>query len=272
MTSLAPLLLLLALADADESAPTVGMPARVEQLILPGTELEVVPRETAREPLVLRIEDIYPHGNAFRYDFVYYGLEPGKYDLKRYLRRKDGSSTEGLPSIPVEVRPILPPGQILPHGAGAAATPRLSNYRYWAALAGAIWFAGLATILLAGRGGKKGLAALRKRAETPAERLKPLIDAAIAGRLREDQRPELERALIACWLDRRGLADLRPAEALATLKQDEEAGPILSRLEAWLHRPEGQMEPALKADLMALRGLSAATPAPRRDPEAQLAT
>ena len=25
----------------------------------------------------------YPHGSAFRYDFVYYGLEPGTYDLKR---------------------------------------------------------------------------------------------------------------------------------------------------------------------------------------------
>ena len=24
----------------------------------------------------------YPHGSAFRYDIVYYGLEPGRYDLK----------------------------------------------------------------------------------------------------------------------------------------------------------------------------------------------
>ena len=45
---------------------------------------------SARRPVVVRIADVYPHGSAFRYDLVYYGLEPGDYDLTEFLRRKDG--------------------------------------------------------------------------------------------------------------------------------------------------------------------------------------
>lgn len=272
MTTLASLLLLIALEKPAEAAPTVGMSARIEQIILPGGELEVIPREDSREPLVLRIERADPHGTAFRYNLVYYGLEPGRYDLARYLRRKDGSPAEGLPAIPVEVRGILPAGHIPPRGPEASATPRLGNYRYWVALAGAAWIAGLAAIALSGRRKQEGLAAQTAKAATPAERLRPLIDAALAGKLRDDQRPELERNLIACWLERRGLDQLRPAEALASLKQDEEAGPILARLESWLHRPGGEMDDALKADLAACRNRPASDWAPRRDPEAQLAT
>ena len=37
---------------------TVGMPAKIEQLVLPGTELEATPIEDRRSPLVLRIADV----------------------------------------------------------------------------------------------------------------------------------------------------------------------------------------------------------------------
>src|SRR5262245_49219942 len=70
---------------------TVGMSGRMDQVVLPGSELEVKPLEDRRTPVVLRIANVYPHGTAKRYDFVYYGLEPGSYDLRNFLRRKDGS-------------------------------------------------------------------------------------------------------------------------------------------------------------------------------------
>ncbi len=76
-------------AHADDAPPasksTVGMPARIEQRVLPGSELEVRPIDDRRAPIVLRILGVYPHGTAFRYDFVYYGLDPGTYDLKDLL-------------------------------------------------------------------------------------------------------------------------------------------------------------------------------------------
>ena len=60
------------------SKSTVGMPARIDQLVLPGTELEVRPIDDRLAPIVVRIVNTYPHGSAFRYDIVYYGLEPGR--------------------------------------------------------------------------------------------------------------------------------------------------------------------------------------------------
>ena len=56
---------------------TVGLPARAEQLVLAGTQLEPAPWDDAT-PVVVRIEAVYPHGTAFRYDLVYQGLEPGE--------------------------------------------------------------------------------------------------------------------------------------------------------------------------------------------------
>ena len=120
-------------AHAEDSPPasksTVGMPARIDQRVLEGTELEVRPIDDRRAPIVLRIVDVYPHGKAFRYDLVYYGLEPGTYDLKNLLRRKDGSPTDGLPPIPVLIEPLLPPGQLEPHPLSLAASPGLGGYR-----------------------------------------------------------------------------------------------------------------------------------------------
>ena len=106
--------------QADPPAPpkstsTVGMPAKIEQLVIPGPELEVKPLEDRRAPLVLRIAAAYPHGSAFRYDLVFYALEPGRYDLTNSLRRKDGSALGSLDPIPVQVDPVLPPGQVLPN-------------------------------------------------------------------------------------------------------------------------------------------------------------
>src|SRR6516162_7818337 len=69
-------------AEPSRSKSTVGMPAKIEQLVLPGPELEAKPIEDRRAPLVLRVVESYAHGSAFRYDIVYYGLEPGAYDLR----------------------------------------------------------------------------------------------------------------------------------------------------------------------------------------------
>src|SRR5262245_22427723 len=70
----------------DRRTSTVGMPARIDQIVLPGTELEVKPLEGRRAPVVLRIVSVAPHGTAFRYDLEYYGLEKGTFDLKNELR------------------------------------------------------------------------------------------------------------------------------------------------------------------------------------------
>src|SRR5436305_10487 len=73
----------------DRHVTRVGMRGHLDAVILPGPELEVRPLEDSQAPFVLRIVNVYPHGTAFRYDFVYYALEPRSYDVTDYLRPKD---------------------------------------------------------------------------------------------------------------------------------------------------------------------------------------
>ncbi|WP_435015410.1 hypothetical protein TA3x_002948 [Tundrisphaera sp. TA3] len=234
------------------AAPSVGMPARIDQIVLPGTELEARPIEDRRAKVVVRVVDVYPHGTAFRYNLLYYGLEPGDYDLRDALRRKDGGSTADLPPIPVKVVAILPPGQIEPHPLTPTPTAFPGLYRPLMFLAAAAWVAGLLAILLVGRK-RRRVEDDRPGAVAPslADRLRPLVESAMAGTLAEGQHAELERMLIDHWRRRLGLEALPPAAAIAAIRSDPTAGALLNRLEAWLHMPPGSAGPVDVAALLA---------------------
>jgi hypothetical protein len=241
-------------AQADPPPPrstsTVGMPAKIEQLVLPGSELEVKPLEDRRAPVVVRFTGVYPHGTAFRYDLVYYALEPGNYDLKNFLRRKDGAALGDVPAIPVTVDPVLPPGQIEPNALPLAHSPSVGGYRLLLAFAGSLWCAGLAAILLLGRQRKIDAAGQASRPATLADRLRPLVDAALAGKLSEGQHAELERLLIGYWRKRLKLDHVSPAEAITVMRQHDEAGVLLRNLEEWLHKPGASADAAEIAALL----------------------
>ncbi len=233
------------------STSTVGMPARIEQLVLPGTELEAKPIEDRRAPMVVRVVESYPHGSSFRYDIVYYGLEPGRYDLKDYLRRKDGSPMTGVPLIPVSVQPVLPPGQVEPHQLILGPAPTLGGYRLLIVAGGLLWFAVLAGLALAGRRRRRIAAEGGVRRLTLADRLRPLVESAMAARLDAGRRAELERLLVGYWQRRLGLEEQPPARVMAVLREHPDAGPLFRKLEDWLHRPAGSAGPVDVAALLA---------------------
>lgn len=230
----------------DQRATSVGLPARIDQLVLPGPELEAVPVD-AKAPIVLRVLASYPHGTAFRYDLAYYGLDPGSFDLKDYLRRKDGTHAE-IPSILVKVEPLLPAGQIVPNPLKLQPSPRLGGYRLLLIVASVLWTLGLLAILFLGRRKALTAGAGTKKAPTLADKLRPLVVKAMNGSLTSDERADLERTLLAFWRGRLNLGDQKPAETFALLRQDREAGPLLDQLEIWLHRPG----PAATVDVAAL--------------------
>ncbi len=255
-------------ADTPSEGPSVGRAAVIEQVVLPGSELEVKPRRDRDEPVVLRIVDVYPHGNSFRYDLEYYALDPGQYDLRDYLRRKDGTSTADLPPIPVSVQPLLPPGQVEPHALEIDEVPRLGGYRLLIAVCGFVWIAGLGLILLVGRRRHLRNLASRPRPLSMAERLRPLVEAASNGSLADGQRAELERLLIGYWSHRLGLDDQPPAQTYAILRDHAEAGPLVRHLEAWLHQPPGSREPVDVSSLLEpYRNLPVGEPVPTPETE-----
>lgn len=248
----------LAVQSPPAASPTVGMPAKIEQLVLPGTELETKPIEDRQAKLVVRITEVFPHVSAFRYNLVYYGLEPGEYDLKDYLRRKDGGLTADLPKIPVTIRAILPPGQIEPNELRPMPSGFWSSYRLWMGVGAVVWVLGLLAILFVGRGKKKvddgdGLPG----GPTLADRLKPLVERAMSGTLEPGQHAELERMLIGYWRKRLDLDSASPAQAIASIRGDARAGPLLLQLEAWLHRPDHDEEVDVAALLEPYRHLPA---------------
>lgn len=219
------------------SEPTVGMTARIAELVLPGSELVAAPLDD-RAPIVVRIVRTSPHGSAFRYDVEYQGLEAGEHDLARYLVRKDGSSTADLPPIPVRVGAVLAADRLRPNAPRAGDAPDVGGYRTLWIAGGLAWLAGFVLILRAGRRPVVAAPVPLARPRTLAERLRPLVERALAGELSQVERAELELSLYRYWSKRLGLEGGEPARILPALREHAEAGPLLVALEGWLHRPE----------------------------------
>lgn len=244
-------------AGQGTSSSSVGAPEWLRDLVLPGTELKAKATDV-KTPVVLRIAAVYPHGSEFRYDLVYYGLDPGEYDLREFLERRDGSSMEDLPAIPVLIESVLPPGQVLPHRPEAEEAPGVGGYTLLLWGAGALWVVGLVALLTVGRKRDGAAAAEQARPKTLDERLRPLVEQAMAGTLSGEDRAVLELALIAFWREKLELEKATVAESLATLKEHEEAGPLVRQLEEWLHDPTPDRDVDVAALLSPYQGLSAA--------------
>src|SRR6185369_15431241 len=92
---------------------------------------------------------------------------------------------------------------------------------------------------------------------TFAERLRPLLERAAAGKLTADEKAMLERMLITHWQHRLGLAKMSGDEIIAQLRQHAEAGALLRALEDWLHRPPGSVAVSVESVLAPYRNLPA---------------
>ncbi len=232
----------IALASAaaqDVRTSQVGVTARISDLVLPGSELTVAPPQKDA-PLVLRIAAVRPHGDAFRYDLEYWGLEPGTLDLRDWLRRADGTSTADLPPLAVAFTTALGEGQVEPHRLQPRALPRFGGYRMWLIAGAIMWVIGLVALLAVGRRRRLAAAAAMPRPMTLAERLRPLVERAVQGKLDRAERAQLELSLVAFWRKRLGLDERRPEQVIVQLRDHPEAGPLLRGLEDWLHRPEAR--------------------------------
>jgi hypothetical protein len=225
-------------AEGPVPETTVGMTGRLTDVVLPGPELEAKPDDDRKRPVLVREVKVYPHGTAFRYDIAYEGRDPGTYNLCDYLRRKDGTPTTGLPPLTVKVNPIRPPGQVEPNKLEIDRGPRVGGYWTLVYAAGAVWLLGVVALVLSfffPR--RKRAVAAGEKPLSLADRLRPLVEGAVAGKLSHAELANLERALLAFWRKRLGLEAADPAEAIVAMRAHPEAGPLLGKLEEWLHKP-----------------------------------
>ncbi len=220
---------------------TVGMPVEIDDVILPGGELEAITSKGSEDtdvPGVLRIVQAIPHGDDFRYSFVFYGLDPGDYNIADYLRPVDGESDRDLPKIPVSVTTLLPQGQVEPNRLGEGELPKLGGYRDVLWIGGILWGTVLMLLIFVNRKKKIVRTEDAERQATFADHLRPILQSASRGELSVEQQSRLERLLLSYWKERLGVSDQSPARAMAALKSDAQAGELVRQLEDWLHRPD----------------------------------
>jgi len=224
----------------ESPVPNLGLEGRAK-VELPRADYRPRPLDDRTE-LILRLENVEPGTNGqFRYDFYFLGLEPGHYRLADYLVRPDGSRPDELSVQMLEVRGRLPEdhdGRLNAHV--PSLFPFIGGYRAFLAGLAALWVGGLAAYIY--WSGRKPTLVTSQASAPPkslAERLRPLVEAAAAGRLGVDGQAQLERYLIGYWREKLTPPELRMAESVARLKTHQEAGALLRALERWLHRPGG---------------------------------
>lgn len=222
-------------AAGESLTSTVGFPKLIFQHKITGTKVVAKPITDRTQPVIVRIVETYPHGSDFRYDIEYKGLEPGTFDVAEYLERDDGS-IQPIPSIEVKVFPILAKNEVQPYKLPQSRSRFRSYYLPLLLVLGAVWLVGLLMILFYGRGKTKQPSREQKQL-TVADRMRPLIDAAIAGQLTPQQQAELERVLSGFWSKKLRLNHLSADELRQKLREHEEASLMLNQIDSWLHRP-----------------------------------
>lgn len=216
-----------------------------------------------RTPLILRVESVTPAAEGrFLYDFHYIGFEPGSYKLADYLIRPDGMAATEIGEVPVVVSSILPPNHD-----GALNSymrrpfPWFGGYRLLLGGLAVLWVLGLLAFAWFGR--RRKSAVVEEIVPPPpsyAERMRPFVEAAAAGKLSSSGQAELERLMTGYWREKLALSGQRMADTLAELKRHPEAGSLLRALERWLHRPGGASPEEVNGLLAPYRHLpSAAT-------------
>ncbi len=229
-------------AVAPIASTTVGMRVRVDELRIKGSQLRAKPVvDMGKADVIVRVINVFPHGNDFRYNLEITPFVEGTVDLRDHLERIDESPLEGVDPLVVEVGAVLEAEVLLPHDLDVPQPGGVGGYRTRMIVYGVLWGIGLLAILLIGRK-RAADGADREEAKplTLADRLQPLVEGARSGELSTGQRAELERLLLAHWRDRRDLVGVHVAEAVSRLRHDEEAGPLFIQLEVWLHSPSGR--------------------------------
>lgn len=228
-----------------QSSSTVGIEA---VYLLRASRGDLQAASPVDSELVLRIADVSRDAQQhFLLELRYIGMYPGKYDLRDFLRLPNGESLSGqdrasLKPAMVDVKSVLPPdhdGKLTE--VAQPALPWVWPYRKLLVTACVAWFLlPIAWWLVQRRNAKPIIEQPAVIAPSLADRLKPLVTAAMEGRASVQSQAELERLLLTFWRGRLNLVSPSAEENLLQIKRHPEAGKLLGELERWLYHPPGK--------------------------------
>ncbi|BDS05939.1 hypothetical protein NT6N_09790 [Oceaniferula spumae] len=231
----------------EASVPTftssLGLPKTLNDFYIPGEKAEPIPRKDRESSLVIRVLEIKPAAEGFRYDLEIYGLDAGTYTLSDYFHYV--GSHAPLPELDQQITITTTHDlQGIPKPEELDNTPpeKLGGYRLVLTLVGILWVIILLLILF---WRKKKDAAVVELAPPPTlhEKLHALVSSAAQGELDDADRSQLERLILGHWKQRLPeIENLSASEALVALRRHPEASPLLLKLEHWLHAPNSSVD------------------------------
>jgi hypothetical protein len=242
--------------SAEIPTATVGARGSVKDVIIPGSELIAKPLE-GDPAMIVQVVNAIPHGDSFRYELMFSGLEPGDYDLTEWMQRKDGTELGSIEPVTVRIESLLPPGQVVPNELESGWIPQLGGYRNVVAAAVTAWTVVLLLLIFGWRKKPADTADNTVKPRSLADLLNERLQAGFDNEVQPQQYAELERMLFAFWRRKLSLETLTPEAALTKIKQDKDAGPLMIQLEQWLHRPDSSKDVDLAALLEPYRNLKA---------------
>ncbi len=208
-----------------------------------GKPLRAKSQRDADASIVIRLA-VSPADRS-KYEATFLGTRVGTYDLSKWIEHADGSEATDLPACPVEVVSTLTNDQRSDLFDAAKFEAHVwGGYRLSACLIGLIWI-GIPIVVLVRRAmNRKTIEAPPAVQKTPtfAERLKPLVEAAVAGKLSIREKGQLELLLLHYWRERNSLQEVDMATAIGQLRQHPEAGQLITHIERWLHQSSSSSE------------------------------
>ena len=216
----------------------LGLPTALEDLYIPGSKVEVIPRTNNESSLVIRILNVKPAADGFRYDLEIYALDPGTHRIADFLRYADDRTPIKNVDATFEVTTIHSLDSLpMPSSPEPVAPKKLGGYKTLIIVLGILWAIILLVIIFYR---KKQTADFIAENPPPTlhEKLQVLVAHASQGDLTDYEQANLERLIIGHWKEKLPeIGSLPPARALVELRNHPDASPLVLKLEEWLHAP-----------------------------------
>ncbi|MEN8772988.1 MAG: hypothetical protein ABF380_07500 [Akkermansiaceae bacterium] len=216
----------------------LGFPGTLEDLYVPGSKIEIIPRTNNESSLVIRLLEVKPAADGFRYDLEIYALDPGSHRIADFLRYADNKAPVKDVDATFEVTTIHPLDTLpKPSDPEPIEPEKLGGYKTLIIVLGILWALILVTIIFYRKKQTSDFVA-KSPPPTLHEKLQVLVSAASQGELTDHEQANLERLILGHWKEKiPEIGALTPARALVELRIHPEASPLILKLEEWLHAP-----------------------------------
>lgn len=195
-------------------------------------------------PLLVRVVEARDVDGQTGYQLEFIGVEEGVFDLRDVLENPDGSRPDRLPPIMVEIISNLEENAatdvFVSQNPGATLS---GGYRTFLVVLGIGWLCVPLAVVIRRLQRRPVVDESSKVPEiTLADQLRPLVMTASERGLSVAERGRLELLLFGHWQELADLQGLPRSSAVARLRNDEHAGPLLRAIEGWLHHPRATQD------------------------------